>query len=331
MSPITFRPAKREKVGLLIGLAGASGSGKSFSALRLARGLAGDQPFAAIDTEANRLLHYADRFQPWEHAELGPPFTPARYAEAIAEADKAGYPVIVVDSASHEHAGEGGLLDMFDEDFAKANHAEGKRMSCWIRPKMEHKRFVSRMLQVHAHLILCFRAEEKIEIVKEGGRTVVRPKQSLVGLDGWLPVCEKNLPFELTLSLLLTPDAPGVPKPIKLQDQHRPFLPLDRPISEETGVELAKWAAGDAAPKPPRGRAKTKDEPEETPSEAPALTTQLLDLATQLGKRDPTATAIADNRRDHSADADVHVAWLRAQITRAKAKLAEGADRDVEF
>jgi hypothetical protein len=40
------------------------------------------------------------------------PFSPARYSEAIAAADKAGYPVIVVDSFSHEWAGDGGVLDM---------------------------------------------------------------------------------------------------------------------------------------------------------------------------------------------------------------------------
>jgi hypothetical protein len=93
---------------------------------------------------------------------------------------------------------------------------EAVKMAAWIKPKMEHKRFVTRLLQIHAHLILCFRAEEKIEIAKEGGKTVVRPKQSLTGLDGWVPVAEKNLPYELTLSLLLTADQPGVPKPIKL-------------------------------------------------------------------------------------------------------------------
>lgn len=48
----TFRPATRENVGLLIGLIGPSGSGKTYSAMRLAAGIAGDKPFAVIDTEA---------------------------------------------------------------------------------------------------------------------------------------------------------------------------------------------------------------------------------------------------------------------------------------
>ena len=34
----TFRPAKRENAPVLIGLAGGTGSGKTYSALRLARG-----------------------------------------------------------------------------------------------------------------------------------------------------------------------------------------------------------------------------------------------------------------------------------------------------
>lgn len=259
---IEFRPAKREAVSLLIGLAGASGSGKTFSALELARGLAGDRTFALIDTEAGRALHYADRFA-FDHAALDPPFRPDRYLEAIAAADKAGYPVVIVDSASHEHAGDGGLLDWHDaeldrmagDDWAKR---ERVKMAAWIAPKQAHKRFVSRLLQMRAHVILCFRAEEKIEIARgQDGRTEIRPKRTLTGLDGWVPVCEKTLPFELTLSLLLTPDAPGVPRAIKLQEQHRPMVPLDRPLDAAAGAALAAWAAGDPAAGPaPAGTAR---------------------------------------------------------------------------
>lgn len=118
-------------------------------------------------------------------------------------------------------------------------------MAAWIKPKMGHKQMVDTLLQVRAHVILCFRAEEKIEMVRgEDGKMKIMPKTSLTGINGWLPVCEKNLPFELTASFLLTADAPGVPKPIKLQQQHRQFFPLDRQITEESGKELAAWAKG---------------------------------------------------------------------------------------
>jgi RecA/RadA recombinase len=97
----SFRPARREGVPLLIGLAGASGSGKTFSALSLAQGIASvtGGKIAFIDTERRRGLHYADRFD-FMHAELDPPFTPGRYAEAFEAAEQAGASVVVVDSAS---------------------------------------------------------------------------------------------------------------------------------------------------------------------------------------------------------------------------------------
>ncbi len=238
-----FRPAVRENVGLLIGLMGSSGSGKTYTAMRLAKGIAGGKPFAVIDTEAGRAKHYADLFT-FDHGDLTPPFSPSAYADAIAAADTAGYPVIVVDSFSHEHAGEGGILDMQEAEFQRMGSREAVKMASWIKPKMEHKRMVQRLLQVRAHLILCFRAEQKIEMIKENGQTKVVPKQSPVSINGWIPITEKNLPFELTASFLLTADRPGVPMPIKLQEQHRVLFPLGQAITEESGVRLAEWARG---------------------------------------------------------------------------------------
>ena len=247
----SFRPAVRENVGLLIGLIGGTGSGKSFTGMRLASGLSGEKPFAVIDTEARRALHYADQFR-FDHAELKPPFRPSAYEDAIMAAAGAGYKVIMVDSMSHEHAGEGGLLDWHDEEvdrMAGNDYAKRERVNVagWIKPKTAHKHMVQRLLQVNAHLILCFRAEEKIEMVKEGGKLVIVPKKSMTGINGWIPICEKSLPFELTASFLLTADAPGYPKPIKLQEQHRALFPLDKPITEESGRLIAQWASGGKA------------------------------------------------------------------------------------
>lgn len=242
----TFRPATRENVGLLIGLIGPSGSGKTYSAMRLAAGIAGDRPFAVIDTEAGRAKHYAEKFR-FDHGDLRPPFRPDAYMEAIAAADEAGYPAVVVDSVSHEHAGEGGLLDWHEEELGRMagdnwQKREAVKMAAWIKPKMAHKAMVQRLLQVRTHLILCFRAEEKVKMERGAdGKMKITPL-------GWLPICEKSMPYELTTSLLLTPDAPGAPKPIKLQDQHRELFPLDRPITEDAGRRIAAWAAGGETP-----------------------------------------------------------------------------------
>lgn len=244
-----LKRAVRENVGLLIGMIGGTGSGKTYSAMRLAAGIAGDKPFAVIDTEAGRAKHYADQFN-FDHGDLTPPFRPDAYIEAIKAVDAAGYPVIVVDSMSHVWAGDGGVLDWQEDELERMAGSDWKKreavkMASWIKPKMGHKSMVAKLLQVRAHLILCFRAEEKSEMVKDdNGKMKVVPKVGPTGLNGWMPVCEKNLPFELTASFLLLADAPGIPRAIKLQQQHRHLFPADQPITEESGRKIAEWAAG---------------------------------------------------------------------------------------
>lgn len=252
---ITFRRAVRENVPLIIGLAGASGSGKTYSAMRLASGLANGKPFCVIDTEAGRAKHYADLFT-FDHADLRSPFRPSAYEEAITEADKAGYPVIVVDSCSHEHAGEGGLLDWHEEELERMSggndrNRDNNNMRAWIKPKMEHKQMVQKLLQVRAHLILCFRAEQKVEMARgEDGKMKIVPKTIASGFSDWIPICEKNMLYELTASFLLVPGKPGIPHPIKLQEQMRKMIDLNSPISEKVGAVLAEWAKGTNKPEP---------------------------------------------------------------------------------
>ena len=246
---IQFRPGIRENVGLWINLIGGTGSGKTYTAMRLASGISGGKPFAVLDTENRRALHYADQFK-FDHAEIRPPFRPQAYSEAVIAADAAGYPVIVVDSGSHVWAGDGGVLDWQEEELDRMagqdwSKRERVKMAAWIKPKIAHKHMVQKLLQVKAHIILCLRAEEKIEMVKNAqGKLEIQKKQTLTGRDGWIPICDKNLPFEATCSFLLLASAPGIPQPIKLQEQHKALFPLDKAITEESGQRLAAWASG---------------------------------------------------------------------------------------
>ncbi len=250
----TFRRAVREQVPLIIGLSGGTGSGKTMSAMRLAAGMSQGKPFCVIDTENGRASHYADQFV-FDVLDLRAPFNPDAYAQAIQAADKANYPVIVVDSMSHVWAGEGGVLDWQETELDRMagddwKRREGCKMAAWIKPKMAHKHMMQTLLQVKAHLLLCFRAEEKIEMVRVDGKMEVRKKDTLIGKDGWVPICEKNVPFEATCSFLLLASNPGKPHPIKLQEQHKPFFKADQCIDEQAGQQLAKWAIGGAKPLP---------------------------------------------------------------------------------
>lgn len=300
-----FKRAIRENVGLLIGMVGPSGSGKTYSAMRLASGLSDGKPFAVIDTESRRALHYAEQFT-FDHAELHPPFRPDAYADAIKAADAAGYPVIVVDSCSHEWAGEGGILDWQEEELDRMagddyRKREACKMAAWIKPKMSHKAMAQKMLQVKAHLILCFRAEEKTGIEKDAhGKTVIVQK-------GWQPICEKNMPYELTMSFLLTPDAPGIGKPIKLQQQHRAAIILDKPLDEEAGKRLREWALGGV--------------------KTPAPTPSPDNAATGLDSSEGAIADFSAAMRDAKAIDELRECWAAAYNWAKKAGNASGMHR----
>lgn len=150
---------------------------------------------------------------------------------------------MIIDSFSHEYDGEGGIMDWADELAEKGVKSPGN----WKDPKLAHKKMMNALLQCRASLIFCLRADEKIEITKENGRTQVRPL-------GWMPICEKRFMFEMTASFTLTPDKPGMPQfnlPHKLQRQHRGMFQEGQPISEDSGLALAEWARGGEAIQPP--------------------------------------------------------------------------------
>lgn len=258
-----YRPARSIDAvrSLLIALAGSSGSGKTFSALRIATGLVEGtgKRIRFIDTEGGRGLHYRDQFD-YDYAELQAPFRPQAYQDAIAAAENdPATGVIVVDSLSHEWEGEGGILEWADEILLSAGtwpdgNPKMKPPAQWKEPKQAHKRFMARMLQCRAHLIFCLRAEEKMLMETQTDEQTGRKKTVVVAAkdrplhERWQPICEKRFMYEMTASFLMldktSGGTPGVPVPLKLQEQHKGAFPDGKHISEASGKVLAEWAGG---------------------------------------------------------------------------------------
>ncbi len=244
----TALPAVRESVPLLIGLTGPSGGGKTFSALRLATGIqtvtGGD--IYAVDTEARRMLHYADKFK-FRHLQFDAPFGSLDYLAAIRHCAEQGAKVIIVDSMSHEHEGPGGLLDYQAREFERLGSRDAVKMLAWQKPKAARQQLLNGILQIPANFIFCFRAKEKIKMT--GGKVVPQ---------GFMPIAGEEFVFEMTVNALLMPHADGVPtwqsdEPgermmMKLPEQFRTVFAERRPLSEEIGRELAAWAAGGSSP-----------------------------------------------------------------------------------
>jgi hypothetical protein len=181
-----IRKAQRQGARLLIQLSGVSGSGKTYTALQLAYGLAGNNAdkIVMIDTENRRGSLYANTLpQPFNIIDFYAPFSPGRYIEAIDAACKAGAEVIVIDSVTHEWESEGGCEWI----------ANQTRFPDWKRAKAEHKRFMTYMLQSPAHIIACTRAREKVDFTDPKNP---RPL-------GIQPIQEKNFSYEATVSLMM--------------------------------------------------------------------------------------------------------------------------------
>jgi AAA domain-containing protein len=261
MSEWQATTAKREHVPLLVGLFGPSGGGKTYSALRLAKGIqsvvGGD--VYGIDTESRRMLHYADdpdlTRDGWsfKHVPFNAPFGSLRYLEVMRWCVGQGAKTVIVDSMSHEHAGEGGYLDEHDRDLDKfGGNDERKRernnMRAWIRPATERKKLIRGLLQLDCNFVFTFRAKETVKPDGSGGVTEM----------GFMPEAGDAFLYEMTVCALLMPNAGGVPtwasrmpgeaQMIKPAKQFTDLFSGDRrPLDEKHGVGLALWARG-AAP-----------------------------------------------------------------------------------
>ena len=96
-----LQKAERKRVKMKCLLAGPAGSGKSFSSLKLARGLASEwEKIAVIDSE-NESSHLYAHLGPYNVVSIKAPFTPEKYSQAITHCVEENMEVIIIDSTTH--------------------------------------------------------------------------------------------------------------------------------------------------------------------------------------------------------------------------------------
>jgi hypothetical protein len=220
----------------LIQLYGPPRSGKTYTALRIARGMVGPKgKIGVLDTESGRARLYSDKVPGgFVVGELTPPYTPRRYLEAIEEFLAYGVDILVVDSFSHCWEGPGGVLEM-------ADHAEEhgrKGLMKWLTPKRDYKKLVSFLLSTHLHMILCSRAKQPIlEAIVDGEKALLTQP--------WEPIQDKRLKYEMTIVVPMTLDgeyeteASRLKAPGDLAHLFRGEL-----LDEGTGAAIAEWVNG---------------------------------------------------------------------------------------
>ena len=249
-----------EPAPLGIGVYGYGGAGKTETALRLAFGIqrvyGGDVFYA--DTESRKGLVYRKMF-PFRYVDFRAPHNALRYIDLIKTfAGRKG--VLVIDTFTEEHDGEGGMIETQEE--AKrdrdGNIKESRNPIAWAIAKGQHKKLpreLRRALQT-IPIIGTWRAEDKTDWNnKEHGKVVPIPK-------GEMPIGSRDIPFEMTLHFLMRAGAKGIPclSPSTYGEDIMTKIPRwfdglfkpDEPITEAHGEALARWAMSEGKPLAPK-------------------------------------------------------------------------------
>lgn len=259
-----FQKAKREQVWLKVLLSGASGCGKSYSALKLATGIAKkcNSEIAYIGTEGSRNKYYANEFS-YDLLELEEPFECEKYMAAIDEAVEAGYKVLIIDSMSHEWKW---LNDVHDK-------MPGNSFTNWGKLKPRHHKFMDKILNSPIHVIATARGKDDWVLEDKNGKQV--PKKVGMGQQQ-----DKDISYEYTVSLMISQDTHVASAD---KDNTHLFDGRYEVLTEKDGERLYEWAN--------QGEAPTPKAPKPTYSEASVDETDILtdvkkeiiSLCTQLG------------------------------------------------
>jgi len=220
-----FKKAERKKAKLRLGISGVSGSGKTWSALEIATGMGGK--IAMIDTESGRGELYGEDFE-YDVMQITAPYSPDKYIQAIKEAQKLGYNILIIDSLSHAWNAEGGVLSMVDK--------AGGSFNAWGKvgtPKQNM--IVDAIISSSMHIIFTMRSKADYvmeTVTNKQGKEVQAPKKV-----GTAPIQREGLEYECTLYMDMSLDhiAHVTKDNTKLYDQQY-VTP-----TKEMGEKLMEW------------------------------------------------------------------------------------------
>lgn len=216
-----LRKATRKKAKIRLGLSSVSGGGKTYSALLIAKGLAGTwDKVAIIDTENGSADLYS-QLGDYNVITLCDPFTPESYIEAIKKCENAGMEVVIVDSISHEW-----------EWCTNENTKLGGRFQDWAKITPRHDAFKAAMLSSKCHIITTVRRKQDYDMTKDSNGKVKVEKAGLKEQtrDGWEYELTVNLELDIDHNITASKDRTGL-------FMGKPYFIA----TEETGQLIKQW------------------------------------------------------------------------------------------
>jgi hypothetical protein len=227
-TPFQFVQAVKTGSWARLALTGVSGSGKTFSALTLARAL-GDNP-GLIDTDRHRARKYADLFT-FRHLPMAT-FDPEDLTRATIAAAEQGINPLIIDTLSPFWGGEDGMLDKVG---AAASSFEG-----WKRMRPVERQMMDAVLGYPGHLIVTMRVKtEYVVELNTAGKMAPRK----IGLK---PEQRDNIESEFDVILDMDNAVARISKSICPELRDKTF---DKP-TEEVGEIVLRWLERDAVGQP---------------------------------------------------------------------------------
>ncbi len=222
-----LQKAQKEQIKLRIGLSGASGFGKSYSALLMAYGITNNwNKIAVIDTENGSVNLYAQLGE-FSTIRLNAPYSPERYIQAIKACENAHMEVIIIDSITHEWNGKGGCLQIHEN--------LGGRFQDWAKVTPRHQAFIDTILQSSCHIITTVRRKTEFSLDQDSNG-----RMKVVKL-GTKEQTREGFEYELTTNFELIND-----KHLCVASKDRTGLFMNKPefvITSGTGKILREWCA----------------------------------------------------------------------------------------
>jgi hypothetical protein len=224
-----LQTAQRKKAKIKLAITGASGSGKTYSSLLIAHGLAMDwEKVVVIDTE-NHSSHLYAHLGAYKVLNLDAPFTPESYIDAIDFVVSQGMEVVIIDSLSHEWEC---LLDYH-------SNLSGNSFANWAKVTPRHQALVQKMLQAPVHIIATMRSKSDYVLSDKNGKMV--PEK--VGLKA---IQRDGLDYEFTIVFDLDI------KHLAKANKDRTGLYSSKPefkITSYTGQQISQWCMEDLTPR----------------------------------------------------------------------------------
>jgi len=217
-----LRIIENRKPNAKVTLQGASGSGKSYTALLLAYGLCGAwQKIAVIETDYKAANHYS-YFGAFNTLSINAPYTPEKFTDAIELCERSGIEVIIIDTLSTEWAGIGGIKDRLVQ--------EGK--SCLDG----HYSLLQSIQSSTCHIIATLRTKEGYNLSIKGNRREVQK----FGLE---PIQQEGIQyyFHTVLSLDMHHRVRSLKDRTSFFEEHGDVI-----ITEEIAALFARWCNSQA-------------------------------------------------------------------------------------